>query len=49
MNTRLPIIISLAAMALGANAAEPQTGSGEIDGYRLVWQDLFDSGELKPE
>lgn len=49
MNTRLPIIISLAAMALGANAAEPQTGSSEIDGYRLVWQDLFDSGELKPE
>lgn len=27
-------------------AAEPQTGSGETDGYFLVWQDLFDSGEL---
>lgn len=28
--------------------AEPQTGSGETDGYKLVWQDLFDNGELNP-
>lgn len=34
---------------LGTHAASPQTGSGETDGYRLVWQDLFDSGELNPE
>lgn len=27
-------------------AAEPQNGSGENDGYKLVWQDLFDKGEL---
>ena len=33
--------------ALPASAAEPQDGSGETGGYKLVWQDLFDSGELK--
>lgn len=27
-------------------AAEPQMGSGETNGYKLVWQDLFDGGEL---
>ncbi len=31
-----------------AGAAEPQIGTGETDGYRLVWQDLFDAGELNP-
>lgn len=29
-----------------AMCAEPQEGSGETDGYRLVWQDLFDNGIL---
>lgn len=33
---------------LASYAAEPQTGSGEVDGYVLVWQDLFDKGELNP-
>lgn len=28
------------------NAADPQTGSGDTDGYKLVWQDLFDGNEL---
>lgn len=49
MNYKFHSIITMAALAVGANAAEPQIGSGETDGYRLVWQDLFDSGELKPE
>lgn len=28
--------------------ALPQNGSGETDGYKLVWQDLFDAGEINP-
>lgn len=47
---KLSPIISLAALALAvpAIAAEPQNGTGETDGYRLVWQDLFDGGQLNP-
>ena len=30
------------------NAALPQNGSGETDGYKLVWQDLFDGNQLNP-
>lgn len=43
-------ILTLAAMGFAAVgfAVEPQEGSGEINGYHLVWQDLFDSGELNP-
>ena len=33
-------------MALPAIAAEPQVGTGETDGYKLVWQDLFDGEKL---
>lgn len=29
-------------------AAEPQVGTGETDGYRLVWQELFDAETLSP-
>lgn len=29
-------------------AVDRQTGSGETDGYHLVWQDLFDGDELDP-
>ena len=29
-----------------ASAAEPQNGTGETDGYKLVWQDLFDGTTL---
>ena len=29
-------------------AADPQLGSGETDGYKLVWQELFDADELSP-
>ena len=27
-------------------AENVQTGTGETDGYKLVWQDLFDGDEL---
>ena len=33
-------------MALPTYAAQPQEGTGETDGYKLVWQDLFDGEEL---
>lgn len=29
-----------------SNAADLQKGTGETDGYKLVWQDLFDNGSL---
>ena len=48
MNFRLFSILSLLASIPAVNAAEPQVGTGETDGYVLVWQDLFDSGELNP-
>lgn len=37
------------AGAAQLHAAAPQTGTGETDGYRLVWQDLFDAGSLNPD
>lgn len=47
MKTRLFLLpIVLAPFSL--HAAEPQNGSGETDGYRIVWQDLFDGDEINP-
>lgn len=46
MKTTGLIASALMAMALPALAAEPQVGTGETDGYKLVWQDLFDGTEL---
>lgn len=46
MKTTGLIASALMAMALPAIAAEPQVGTGETDGYKLVWQDLFDGTEL---
>lgn len=40
------IASALMTMALPALAAEPQVGTGETDGYKLVWQDLFDGTSL---
>lgn len=40
---------ALAFVSLSASAAEPQNGSGETNGYKLVWQDLFDNGRLDTE
>lgn len=47
---KLPIfaLMTLAGAAT-AFAAEPQVGTGETNGYRLVWQDLFDSGQLNTD
>ena len=46
MKTTGLIASALMAMALPAMAAEPQNGTGETDGYKLVWQDLFDGESL---
>lgn len=43
------ILIATILLPAAAVAAEPQTGTGETQGYRLVWQDLFDADELNPE
>lgn len=40
------MMLAGAAAIPAATCAEPQEGSGETDGYRLVWQDLFDNGIL---
>ncbi|MDO4319127.1 MAG: glycoside hydrolase family 16 protein [Bacteroidales bacterium] len=49
MRLKSLITISFACLTLGVWAADPQTGSGETDGYKLVWQDLFDAAELNPD
>ena len=46
MKTTGLIASALMTMALPAMAAEPQNGTGETDGYKLVWQDLFDGESL---
>ena len=45
----LPLLLFIPASSLPLFAADPQTGSGEKDGYRLVCQDLFDAEELNPD
>lgn len=49
MNRKLTTLALAALSTLGALAAAPQVGTGETNGYKLVWQDLFDSGTLNPE
>lgn len=48
MKLHTSALLLLALLSTSARSAEPQIGSGETDGYTLVWQDLFDSGELNP-
>lgn len=48
MNKNLLSLV-LASTAMSAFAAAPQVGTGEVDGYKLVWQDLFDNGVLNSE
>ncbi|MCM1153269.1 MAG: glycoside hydrolase family 16 protein [Muribaculum sp.] len=48
MNIRLIHTIPLCLAVISVWGAEPQTGSGNTDGYTLVWQDLFDGAELNP-
>lgn len=53
------IVSSLVLYACGSPAGDNDTpndskfpaqeGSGEKDGYRLIWQDLFDGEVLDPE
>lgn len=47
MKRLLPLLLTIPAIT--AAAALPQTGTGETDGYRLVWQDLFDGETLNPQ
>ena len=45
---KLFTIIAAAIVAcspLAAWAADTQVGSGEVHGYKLVWQDLFDAAD----
>lgn len=49
MKQFFPILLLLSASPLPSVAVEPQIGSGETDGYKLVWQDLFDAEELNPD
>ncbi|MCM1376932.1 MAG: family 16 glycosylhydrolase [Clostridium sp.] len=42
------ILLLCMATAPGIYAANPQIGSGETGGYKLVWQDLFDEGTINP-
>lgn len=42
----LPVILASISMPLLAQDA--QNGSGETDGYHLVWQELFDGSQLNP-
>lgn len=46
MKISYKILFITPLLSLSVSAAEPQEGTGETDGYKLVWQDLFDSGEL---
>lgn len=46
MKRYLSIAILSSFFTFNSFSAEPQIGSGETDGYKLVWQDLFDDGEL---
>lgn len=46
MKTPTILITALASLAVPAMAQTAQTGTGETDGYRLVWQDLFDGDVL---
>lgn len=49
MKSTYKILFLLPLVSLPAIAAEPQEGSGETDGYKLVWQDLFDGETLNLE
>lgn len=46
MKSLFAAALLLSVSSLYASSAEPQLGSGETDGYILVWQDLFDADEL---
>lgn len=49
MKLKTTLLTMLLAAGGTASAAEPQNGTGETNGYKLVWQDLFDKEELNPQ
>ena len=46
--SKLLLTTILLSGGLTTFAAENQIGTGENDGYTLVWQDLFDGTDLDP-
>lgn len=49
INPKLMACLALAAASAGSIAARtPQPGVGATDGYKLVWQDLFDAEYISP-
>lgn len=48
MKKYVMITVSFLMGGLPLSAAGSQTGTGERDGYKLVWQELFDGKELDP-
>ena len=49
LSKKLLFMALASCAALPAVAKDAQVGTGETDGYRLVWQDLFDDSELRPD
>ena len=49
LSKKLLFMALASCAALPAVAKDAQVGTGEADGYRLVWQDLFDDSELRPD
>ena len=47
LSKKLLFMALASCAALPAVAKDAQVGTGETDGYRLVWQDLFDDSELR--
>ena len=43
------LCIGIVSCGSGTKAVPDQTGTGEGDGYSLVWADYFDAGKLDPE
>ena len=49
LSKKLLFMALASCAALPAVAKDAQVGTGETDGYRLVWQDLFDDSELRSD
>ena len=49
LSKKLLFMALASCAALPAVAKDAQVGTGETNGYRLVWQDLFDDPELRPD
>ena len=49
LSKKLLFMALASCAALPAVAKDAQVGTGETNGYRLVWQDLFDDSELRPD